>query len=290
MEEEKKEQEKNYYDELEQGGNKKLPGNAVKKTLISLALAAAMVISGKAAIDNYNEEYIELNTPNNNRYKITDQNSLSLYNPEKNDYVVLTDFKNGEKTCLNVMTDQTVCIDDYGSNGYYAVNLFNMIKNGELDVEIIGHNKYQANTSDLTYPVRIHFIKLYGYLGNVHPTPEESLHDYNLLMLKEDAEGNVSKCPIDEQMCLPLYNNSSNKFIIIKIDPSKRYIELLSGDEVTQEEFVGSSPINIFNYIEEGKLPVSYETDANGKKTAIFNEKDLVDLVYESKNDKPKEM
>ena len=148
---------------LEDGGGKKIADGSFKRRLKALALAFILFLAGKTVIDKFDrEEYVDLNG-----YRITEENSVSIYNPENDEYVVLTDFKRDSEECINAMTGEIVNITNYMENGYYSVNLIDMVKSGEVESESIGNNKYKVESGELDKAVRDRYNRYNERVENI---------------------------------------------------------------------------------------------------------------------------
>ena len=140
-------------DEFEKGGNKKIADPKYVKVLKSVFLALILGFSLQQAGKYITDEYIEVNG-----YRLTKNNCMSLYNPSENDFVILTRLNPNTGYGTDAIDNKIVDLSKY-YEGYNDVDLFDMVKNGEVRSEKLGLNKYRVSADDLSIMAKVNYIR-----------------------------------------------------------------------------------------------------------------------------------
>ena len=137
----------------EKGGNKKIADPKYVKVLKSVFLALVLGFSLQQAGKYITDEYIEVNG-----YRLTKNNCMSLYNPSENDFVILTRLNPNTGYGTDAIDNKIVDLSKY-YEGYNDVDLFDMVKNGEVRSEKLGLNKYRVSADDLSIMAKVNYIR-----------------------------------------------------------------------------------------------------------------------------------
>ena len=254
------------------------------------ALLFAMLLGG-TSYEAYNR--ITREEFNINGTKLVSGQYDTLYNPSKNDLVILTGKdENGRSVDSNyyydAITNRIVPRNDY-EEGYYPISLSKIVKDGAVEQIETGINKYNVYTQHLKEAAQVEFAIEYISTGEYVPereTAEEVTPDYDLIMvndLNEDYK-TYELSPTDD---LALFNEKTRELAYIHLEREGSY-DLFTGNPVNIDDYVGSSPVNVYDYIRNGDIAYRiYEAEEKGEKDLIvITASDFASAVYYDKGGK----
>ena len=217
----------------------------------------------------------------------------TLYNPSKNDLVILTGKdENGKRVESNyyydAITNKIVPRNDY-EEGYYPISLSNIVKDGAVEQNETGINKYTVYTKHLKEAAQVEFAIEYITTGEYVPekeTSEEVIPDYDLIMVN-DLNDDYKTYELSPTADLALFNENTRNFAYIHLEREGSY-DLFTGNPVNIDDFTGSSPINVYNFIKNGDIDYKvYEgSGQDNKDLVVITATDLINVVYYDKGEK----
>ena len=173
--------------------------------------------------------------------------------------------------------------------GYYPISLSNIVKDGAVEQNETGINKYTVYTKHLKEAAQVEFAIEYITKGEYVPereTSEEVIPDYDLIMVN-DLNEDYKTYELSPTADLALFNENTRNFAYIHLEREGSY-DLFTGNPVNIDDFTGSSPINVYNFIKNGDIDYKvYEgSGQDNKDLVVITATDLINVVYYDKGEK----
>ena len=221
-----------------------------------------------------------------NGYKLAKGQYETVINPQSLDVAVLTDVVvdnnstfNADDYYLDVLSNRVVLREKY-EDGYYSLDLMEMVKDNSVDSVKTGINKYTVLPGNIARAAQVQYA--FKYLPNtelIDETADYKEPDFDLIMVNDLRENwkSIQLSPVQDLALL-----KANELVYIHLDKEDSW-DLFTGKSVNLNDFVGASPVNVFRLVEDEYLPYREieQSGSDGNKPVYqIYASDIVGAVY----------
>ena len=253
-------------DEFEKGGNKKIADPKYVKVLKGVFLSLILGFTLQQGAKFITDEYIEVNG-----YKLTKNNCMSLYNPNENDFVILTKLNPNTGYGTDAIDNKTVDLSKF-YDGYQDVDLFDMVESGKVKSEKIGINKYRVKSDDLSMMAKVEHIKQLNEQALNAPST------YQIKLVVTNDEGISKPIMLNADEYTPLYNQDTGDLIIVgKEENVSKTIDVLTGKSIALKDYINYDYLDIYALTDQQQI--SSELSSSGDQVISIHEESLINSV-----------